>query len=70
MLQGITIAVPPAAVIASATGWQPSAFRLDTTTFAPWLASSSAIARPMPRLDPVTMATLPVRSKRFVSGEW
>ena len=31
--------------------------------FAPWRASSSAIARPMPRAPPVTSATLPSRLK-------
>jgi len=32
-----------------------------TTTFAPWRASFSAIARPMPRPEPKTSATLPAR---------
>src|SRR5919106_2672795 len=31
-------------------------------TSAPWPASASAMARPRPRLPPVTRATLPVRS--------
>ncbi len=46
----------------SATSWQASALREETTTLAPSLASSSAEERPMPRLEPVTTATLPVRS--------
>jgi len=36
--------------------------RLEITTLAPSFASSSAEERPMPRLEPVTTATLPVRS--------
>src|SRR5437879_2981283 len=32
-----------------------------TTTLHPWPASPRASARPMPRLDPVTMATWPAR---------
>ncbi len=35
---------------------------LEMTTLAPCAAMASAMARPMPRLDPVTMATFPVRS--------
>jgi hypothetical protein len=46
----------------SATTWQASALRLEITTLAPICASSSAEARPMPRLEPVTIATLPLRS--------
>src|SRR5438876_2483267 len=62
MLQGMTWASPPAFLMPSATSWQASALRLEITTFAPSLASSSAEERPMPRLEPVTMATFPVRS--------
>src|SRR2546430_12573731 len=62
MLQGMTWASPPAFLMPSATSWQASALRLEITTFAPSLASSSAEERPMPRLEPVMMATLPVRS--------
>jgi hypothetical protein len=36
--------------------------RLEITTLAPSFASSSAEARPMPRLEPVMTATRPVRS--------
>src|SRR6476620_4930550 len=62
MLQGMTWASPPAFLMPSATSWQASALRLETTTFAPSLASSSAEERPMPRLEPVMTATFPVRS--------
>jgi hypothetical protein len=67
MLQGITTASPPACRMPLATGSQASALRLDTTTRAPSEASVSAIERPMPRLEPVTTATLPVRSKGDVT---
>jgi hypothetical protein len=49
--------------MASATSRHASALRLEITTLAPSCASSSAEARPMPRLEPVTTATWPVRSK-------
>ena len=62
MLQGMTMASPPAALMPSATSLQASALREETTTLAPNLASSSAEERPMPRLEPVTIATFPVRS--------
>src|SRR6516162_7967683 len=62
MLQGMTVASPPAALMPSATSLQASAFRDEITTLAPSLARSSAEERPMPRLEPVTIATLPVRS--------
>ena len=41
---------------------QASALRLEITTLAPSFAISSAEERPMPRLEPVTTATRPVRS--------
>jgi hypothetical protein len=43
---------------------------LEITTLAPSLASSSAEERPMPRLEPVMTATLPVRSNGvfFIAG--
>src|SRR5580693_8715928 len=62
MLQAMTWASPPALLMPSATSLQASALRLEITTLAPSFASSSAEARPMPRLEPVTTATLPVRS--------
>jgi hypothetical protein len=36
-----------------------AAVRADTTTFAPSIASLTAIASPIPRLAPVTSAVLP-----------
>src|SRR6201996_134739 len=62
MLQGMTCASPPALVIPSATSLHASALREEITTLAPSLASNSAEERPMPRLEPVMTATLPVRS--------
>src|SRR5450755_1710567 len=62
MLQAMTWASPPALRMPAATSSQASALRLEITTLAPSLASSSAEARPMPRLEPVMTATLPVRS--------
>src|SRR5437667_9439849 len=62
MLQGMTCASPPALTMPSATSLQASALREEITTLAPSLASSSAEERPMPRLEPVMTATLPVRS--------
>src|SRR5215218_5040355 len=62
MLQGMTWASPPALLMPSATSLQASALRLEITTLAPSFASSSAEERPMPRLEPVMMATWPVRS--------
>jgi hypothetical protein len=62
MLQAMTWASPPAFLMPSATSSQASALRLEITTFAPSFASNSAEERPMPRLEPVMTATLPVRS--------
>src|ERR1700709_1206522 len=62
ILQGITWASPPALRMPSAAASQASPLRLEITTLAPSFASSSAEDRPMPRLEPVTTATLPVRS--------
>src|ERR1700761_8297232 len=62
MLHGMTWASPPNLMMPSATASQASALRLEITTLAPSLAISSAEARPMPRLEPVMTATLPVRS--------
>src|SRR3954452_21462187 len=63
MLQGMTWASPPSLRMPSATSSQASALRLEITTLAPSCASSSAEARPMPRLEPVITATWPARSK-------
>ena len=54
------MASPPAALISAATASPGAASRSLTTTLAPSLASFSAIARPMPRPEPVMSATLPV----------
>src|SRR5215212_327456 len=62
MLQAITWASPPALRIPAATSSQASVLRLEITTLAPSLANRSAEERPMPRLEPVITATLPVRS--------
>src|SRR2546423_14461536 len=58
MLHGMTVASPPFFLMPAATSSHASALRLDTTTLAPSAAQCSAIERPMPRLEPVTMATL------------
>src|ERR1700710_2446251 len=68
MLQGITWASPPSLRMLDATSSQASALRLEITTLAPSFASSSADERPMPRLEPVMTATLPVRSKGLFMG--
>src|SRR5687768_9343595 len=66
MLQGTTIASPPAFLISAAVSSHTGALRDDTTTLAPESARCRAIDLPMPLLEPVTTATLLVRSK---SGE-
>src|SRR6185437_7203884 len=63
MWQAMPIASPPAVRISAATVSQTSCLRPEMTTRAPARAISSAIARPMPRVLPVTTATFPVRSK-------
>src|SRR5207247_1135777 len=60
-LHAMTEASPPCWRISRATTSQASALRLDITTLAPSRAIASALARPMPRLEPVTIATLPSR---------
>src|SRR5690606_5646142 len=64
--QAMAVALPPSAVMASATAWQPSILRLETITWAPCCASSLAMASPMPRLAPETKAILPSRSNSWV----
>src|SRR5579862_5382813 len=64
--QGIAIARPPVWRIVAATSSQASALRLEITTRAPQLAMASAMARPMPRDEPVTTAVLSLRSKRRI----
>src|SRR5687767_8926264 len=63
---GTAIWAPRAALIPAATWLQASALRLETTTLAPCSARRSAIALPMPLVEPVTSATFPVRSKRVM----
>src|SRR3954464_3529143 len=67
MLAATAAASPPFALIPLTTSSQAGSLRLETTTLAPCAAICSQIARPMPRLPPVTTATLPVRSNIFVS---
>src|SRR3569832_2345172 len=68
MLQGIgTAASRPCAVLMSAATFsQASALRLDTTTLAPCSAMRCTMASPMPLVEPVTSATFPLRSNRFM----
>ena len=66
---------PVVAAISSATSSHRSCLRLLTTTDAPASARPSAIARPMPLVEPVTTTTLPVRSNssavsHVVTAEW
>src|SRR5579863_9788064 len=68
MRQVMATASPPLARIAAAASSHGASLRAEMTTRAPALANPSAIARPMPREEPVTIATLPVRSKRFISA--
>src|SRR5215475_6072502 len=69
MLQAIGTATfaPRASLMPVATWLQASALRLETTTLAPCSARRSAIALPMPFVEPVTSATFPVRSKRVIA---
>jgi len=59
--------VTPCAAIACRTGSSPSALRAQTDTEAPASAQASAMARPMPRLPPVTTTRLPARSIRIAA---
>src|SRR5581483_6979418 len=61
---GAAMAVPPPAVISSTTAWQASGLREQTATWPPAWAKARAMARPMPRLPPVTRAARPCREKR------
>src|SRR3954470_8441541 len=62
MLAATALASPPLALMPFTTSSQAGSLRLDTTTLAPCAAICSQIERPMPRLPPVTTATLPERS--------
>src|SRR5437667_5014700 len=58
---------PWAVLMASAAASQAGPLREEITTLAPWVASASAIARPIPREDPVAIATLPRKLKSGMS---
>ncbi len=68
MSAATAVASAPAALITATvlpsepfSGWSPSfRVRATHTTLAPSPANSAAMAWPMPRLAPVTIATLPV----------
>src|SRR5271165_355897 len=59
---GMAMASPPLSRIPLATVSHTSPLRLEITTLAPCSAMRSAMARPIPFVDPVTTATFPVRS--------
>src|SRR5262249_26146693 len=60
---------PPGCALISATTFShASSLREDTTTFAPCSARRIADARPMPREEPVTTATRPLRSNRDIAA--
>src|SRR5438552_3958227 len=59
---------PPRASSSLAERWSRAASRPETTTAAPASASNVAIARPMPRLPPVTIATWPSRGPFFTDS--
>src|SRR5258708_15889084 len=56
------VASPPFSLMPFTTSSQAGSLRLETTALAPCAAICSQIERPMPRLPPVTTATLPARS--------
>src|SRR5215467_9376160 len=60
MLAATAVASPPFALMPFTTSSHAGSLRLETTTLAPCAAICSQIERPMPRLPPVTTATLPV----------
>src|SRR5262245_16417697 len=60
---GTPSASPPMPTRWRSVSAQASGLRLATTTFAPAATKPSAIARPIPRVPPVTIATRPPRSK-------
>src|SRR5258707_362089 len=64
MLHAMEIAIPAPylSLIALVTSSQAGSLREDTTTLAPCSAIRSAMARPMPRDEPVMTATLPFKS--------
>ena len=62
MWVGTPSASPPIVRKCASVSAHASGLRLATTTLAPAARKPSAIARPIPRVPPVTMATRPVRS--------
>src|SRR5450830_264049 len=56
ILSGTSVALPPAAVMASSSSSSPPWVRATAITCAPAFASASAVAWPMPREAPVTRA--------------
>ena len=68
MLAAIATAVPLPylPLISLATLSQTSALREEITTFAPCSAMRSAMASPMPRVEPVMTATLPFMSNKLM----
>src|SRR5678816_3541784 len=70
MLAGIAIARPAPCVaqIAAATAVHASGLRDEITTFAPASAMRSAIALPMPRVEPVITAVLPASENKDMAG--
>src|SRR4051794_24498281 len=69
MLAAIATAVPlPNFSLISFVTWsQTSCLREEITTLAPCSAIRSAMARPMPRVEPVMTATFPVISNKVMS---
>src|SRR5580693_465828 len=65
---GRPTAFPPPALSSAAAFSHASALRLTTTTSAPAWLNAPAMARPRPRVPPVTTATRPVRSNRPDAG--
>src|ERR1700704_5229501 len=66
MLAAPAVASPPFSLMPFTTSSQAGNLRLETTTLAPCAAICSQIERPMPRLPPVTTATLSVRSNIMI----
>ena len=66
-LQGWAITSKPCFSNSARTASQASALRLETTTLQPARASSSAMDLPMPRVEPVTIATRPFKSNNELS---
>src|SRR5437763_10559249 len=65
---GTASAWPPEALMSSATAARACSSRAASTTVAPAAAKVRTAAAPMPRLAPVMMATLPVRSGLVGAG--